>query len=207
QTYFLYATPYEALSRILFPLGELTKAEVRSIALKAGLPVAEKAESQDLCFVDRQNYPDFVAQRMKAIEPGPIVDQAGQQLGMHRGIVYYTIGQRSGLGIAYRVPLYVVAIDAAENRLIVGEKSALNARGLVAGDLNILTTDWPAEVEAKIRYRRKPALCDVAWESGKINVLFREEEEAITPGQAVVFYQGDYVLGGGAIEEVLHGTC
>jgi tRNA-uridine 2-sulfurtransferase len=195
------------LSKILFPLADMTKAEVRSMALKAGLPVAEKAESQDLCFVNRHNYPNFVAQRMKATQPGPIVDQAGQKLGTHSGIVYYTIGQRSGLGIAHRVPLYVVAIDPAGNRLIVGEKSALTARGLVAGDLNIITADWPAEVEAKIRYRRKPALCDVAWESGKIKVLFREEEESITPGQAVVFYQGDYVLGGGTIEEVLHGTC
>jgi tRNA-specific 2-thiouridylase len=207
QTYFLYATPYEALKRILFPLAGLTKAEVRGLALNAGLPVAEKAESQDLCFVNRQNYPDFVAQRMQAIQPGCIVDQAGQKLGTHRGIVYYTIGQRSGLGIAYRVPLYVVAIDAAANRLIVGEKSALKARGLVAGDLNILTADWPAEVEAKIRYRRKPARCEVVREQDKITVVFREAEEAITPGQAVVFYQGDYVLGGGAIEEVFHGTC
>ena len=207
QTYFLCATPYEALSRILFPLADLTKAEVRSVAATAGLPVAEKAESQDLCFINRQSYPDFVARRMQAIQPGPIVDQAGQKLGTHRGIVYYTIGQRSGLGIAHRVPLYVAAIDAVDNRLIVGEKSALQARGLVAGDLNILTADWPAEVEAKIRYRRKPARCEVVRENGNITVLFREPEEAITPGQAVVFYEGDYVLGGGTIEEVLHGTC
>jgi len=207
QTYFLYATPYEALSKILFPLADLTKSEVRNIALKAALPVADKVESQDLCFVDRYSYSDFVAQRMDAIQPGPIVDQAGQMLGTHRGIVYYTIGQRSGLGIAHCVPLYVVAIDAANNRLIVGEKAALKARGLVAGDLNLLTTRWPVEVEAKIRYRRKPSRCDLTWASGKIKVIFQEEEEAITPGQAVVFYQGDYVVGGGAIEEVIHGTC
>lgn len=207
QTYFLYATPYEALSKILFPLADLTKAEVRSTALKAGLPVAEKVESQDLCFVNRQNYPDFVTERMNTIRPGPIVDQAGQELGRHRGIVYYTVGQRSGLGIAHRVPLYVVSIDAAGNRLIVGEKSALKARGLVAGDLNFLATRWPAEMEAKIRYRRRATRCAVDWESDKIKVLFQEAEEAISPGQAVVFYQGDYVLGGGTIEEVLNGTC
>ena len=207
QTYFLYAMPYEALSRILFPLADLTKAEVRGMALKAGLPVAEKAESQDLCFVNRDSYPDFVARRMDTVCPGPIVDQSGQQLGTHRGIVYYTIGQRSGLGIAHRAPLYVVAIDAPGNRLIVGEKSALKATGLVAGDLNVLTDSWPTEVEAKIRYRRKPAKCTLAWDGDKIKVSFQEAEEAITPGQAVVFYQGDCVLGGGTIEEVLYGTC
>ena len=127
-------------------------------------------------------------------------------MGRHRGIVYYTIGQRSGLGIAHQVPLYVVAIDATGNRLIVGEKSALKARGLIAGDLNILADCWPREVEAKIRYRRRPARCTVTREDGKIKAFFQEEEEAITPGQAVVFYEDDCVLGGGVIEGVLNGT-
>jgi len=207
QTYFLYTTPYEALGRILFPLASLTKAEVRAIARKTGMPVAEKAESQDLCFVGRRDFQEFAARRMAGQQPGAIVDREGRRLGTHRGIVFHTIGQRKGLGIAHPVPLYVLAIDAAENRLVVGEKAALKAQGLVAGDLNVLSTEWPAMPEAKIRYRRPAAKCRVAWEEGKLRVFFQEGEEAIAPGQAVVFYQGDCVLGGGVIEEVLHAAC
>ena len=207
QTYFLYAIPYEALSRVLFPLASLTKEEVRSIARKAELPVAEKLESQDLCFVGRHNYPDFVSRRMSGIRLGPIVDMKGKRLGTHKGIAYYTIGQRSGLGIAHSVPLYVLSIDVVENRIVVGEKAALRAKGLMAGDLNIIAENWPSQVHAKIRYRRRAAKCRVAFENGRIKVLFQEEEEAVTPGQAVVFYHHDYVLGGGTIEEVIHAAC
>lgn len=206
QTYFLYVIPSESLGKILFPLAPLTKAEVRVLARKSGLPVAEKAESQDLCFVGRPDYPDFVARRMKDVKPGPIVDRDGSRLGTHRGIVYYTIGQRSGLGIAHPSPLYVLAIDVPGNRLIVGGKEALKAPGLLAGDMHLLAADWPREVEAKIRYRRPAARCVAVWENGKLRVSFQEPEEAITPGQAVVFYHGDYVLGGGVIEEVLHAV-
>lgn len=206
QTYFLYATPYEALAKVLFPLAGLTKAEVRVIAGSAQLPVAEKPESQDLCFVDRHDYPDFVARRMTGFRPGPIVDRDGRRLGTHRGIVYYTIGQRSGLGIASPLPLYVLSIDAAGNRLIVGEKVALKANGLVAGDLNLLVDNWPLEVKAKIRYRRPAAPCEVIREGGRIKAVFKEPEEAVTPGQAVVFYRDDYVLGGGVIDEVFNAA-
>lgn len=207
QTYFLYTTPYDALARILFPLASLTKRVVRDIARKAELPAAEKAESQDLCFVGRHEYPDFIARRLQEQRPGPIVNRKGKRLGTHRGIASYTVGQRSGLGIAHPVPLYVLAIDAPANRLTVGEKRELAAQGLIAGDLNILLKgDWPEEITAKIRYRRPAAACRVIREQERMEVIFKETEEAITPGQAVVIYHDDQVLGGGVIEEVLHAT-
>lgn len=207
QTYFLYAIPRQGLGKILFPLASLKKEEVRDIAKKADLPVADKVESQDLCFVDRQEFPAFVARRMGGALPGPIVDRNGKRLGTHRGIVFYTVGQRGGLGIAHKAPLYVLSIDPAANCITVGEKAALKAKGLVAGDLNVLVESWPPEVSAKIRYRRNAAPCDITFKNEKVTTIFREEEEAITPGQAVVFYHHDYVLGGGAIEEVLRGNC
>jgi tRNA-specific 2-thiouridylase len=207
QTYFLYAIPHQSLGKILFPLSLLKKEEVRKIAQKADLPVADKGESQDLCFVDKQGFPAFVTQRMGNAAPGPIVDRKGTILGTHRGIVFYTVGQRGGLGIAHETPLYVLSIDHVANCIIVGEKAALKSKGLMAGNLNTLVESWPREVSAKIRYRRNAAKCDIFFEGDKLTVLFQEEEEAITPGQAVVFYYQDYVLGGGTIEEVLHGTC
>jgi tRNA-uridine 2-sulfurtransferase len=207
QTYFLYIIPYEGLGDILFPLASLTKDEVREIAKKAFLPVAEKQESQDICFVTQKNYQEFLLERVGGLKPGPIVDMQGNILGKHRGIIFHTIGQRGGLGISHKTPLYVVSIDPDENRIVVGEKKDLKAKGLFAGDVNMLAESWPQQVYAKIRYRKKEAPCDVTVENDRLRVLFVEEQEAITPGQSVVFYENDRVLGGGVIEEVLHGTC
>lgn len=207
QTYFLYPIPYEKLENILFPLSSLTKAEVREIAKKERLPVAEKQESQDICFVTQKNYQEFLLGRVRKIKPGQIVDMRGNTLGEHRGIIFYTIGQRGGLGISNKTPLYVVSIDADENRIVVGEKKDLMAKGLLAGHINMLAKSWPQQVCAKIRYRKKEAPCEVTGENGILKVLFTEEQEAITPGQSVVFYDNDYVLGGGEIEEVIYGTC
>jgi tRNA-specific 2-thiouridylase len=207
QTYFLYPVPYGELKFILFPLASLTKEEVRHMAKKASLPVAEKQESQDICFVTQKNYQAFLSERVQALKPGPIVDVRNNILGTHRGIVFYTIGQRGGLGISHRTPLYVISIDAVGNRIIVGEKEFLKAKGLIAGNMNRLTEFWPAEVYAKIRYRKKEAPCRVSFEAERVRVIFAEKQEAITPGQSVVFYVDDCVLGGGEIEEVLHGTC
>jgi tRNA-specific 2-thiouridylase len=134
---------------------------------------------------------------------GDIVDIAGKRVGRHRGIIFYTIGQRSGLGISARMPLYVVDINARKNLVVVGEKHNLLAVGLIAGDINLLTGDLPGEAEAKIRYRKKPARCRVIKEGGKLRIIFEETQESITPGQAVVLYAGDEVLGGGVIEEVV----
>jgi tRNA-specific 2-thiouridylase len=207
QTYFLYAIPSRALSSILFPLASLNKEEVRRIAAEGALPVAEKEESQDICFVTQKNYQDFLRERVQSPRPGSIVDRMGNVLGEHRGIMYYTIGQRGGLGISSRTPLYVVSIDRRDNRIVVGEKKDLKAKGLVAADLNMFVDAWPRRVYAKIRYRKREAPCEVTLESDSARVTFAEEQEAITPGQSVVFYADDRVLGGGIIEEVLHGNC
>jgi tRNA-specific 2-thiouridylase len=204
QTYFLYHVAKEKLGSILFPLAPYTKEEVRAIAEKAGLPVAAKPESQDICFVTQKNYQAFIAERLQGIQPGWIVDKDGKKLGEHRGVMFHTIGQRSGLGISHPTPLYVIAIDATQNRVVVGDKSDLQAKSLRAGDLNILVKHWPDTVCAKIRYRKKEAPCTVAFENDKVRVLFEENQEAVTPGQSIVFYDGDVVLGGGVIERVIH---
>jgi tRNA-specific 2-thiouridylase len=204
QTYFLYPLPYEGLGNVLFPLAPLTKDEVRTLAKKASLPVAEKQESQDICFVIQKNYQEFLLERVQKLNPGSIVDMQGKILGRHQGIIFHTIGQRGGLGISHATPLYVVSIDPDKNRIVVGEKKDLMAKGLLAGDMNMLAQSWPRQVYAKIRYRKKEALCDVTAENGGLRVIFAEEQEAITPGQSVVFYENDRVLGGGVIEEVLY---
>ena len=206
QTYFLYSMPYAGLGNILFPLAALTKDEVREIAKKSFLSIAEKQESQDICFVTQKNYQQFLVERGQKFKPGPIVDMQGRIMGRHRGIIFHTIGQRGGLGISHPTPLYVVSIDPDKNRIVVGEKKDLMAKGLVAGDINMLAKSWPRQVYGKIRYRKKEALCDVKAENDRLKVIFAEEQEAITPGQSVVFYEKDRVLGGGTIEEVLHGN-
>lgn len=203
QTYFLYPIKAQDLPFILFPLGRLNKEKVRQIAQASGLHTACRQDSQDICFVPRGDYARVFSDRRLSVPEGDIVHCEGKMLGRHRGIIHYTIGQRGGLGISAKAPLYVVAIDAANNRVIVGGKDDIRARGLMAGDLNILNDRFPEEVEAKIRYRKKPALCRVTKKGGKLKVIFKEAQESITPGQAVVFYAGDEVLGGGVIEEVI----
>mgnify|MGYP001766738616 CR=1 FL=1 len=201
QTYFLYSIPCERLRHILFPLAYLTKDEVRDLAKKNSLPVAAKEESQDICFVSQKSTREFLIERVPEIKPGPIVDLHGKVIGQHRGIIFHTIGQRGGLGISHPTPLYVASIDPGKNRIVVGEKKDLMSRGLVASDVNVLAENWPNEVYAKIRYRKKEALCSVTDENKKLKVLFVEEQEAITPGQSVVFYDRDIVLGGGSLRK------
>ncbi len=203
QTYFLYTIRREDLPSISFPLGGVTKAAVRDIARQAGLPVADKEESQDICFVPDEGYRAFLEETGDAGTPGDIVDRDGAILGRHRGIALYTIGQRSGLGISAPTPLYVTRIDTDMNRIVVGKKEDLRARGLIAADLNILADGLPGEAEAKIRYRKRAASCRVAVQGERLRVMFAEPQESVTPGQAVVLYQGDEVLGGGVIEEAL----
>ena len=203
QTYFLYPIKAADLSSLLFPLGSLNKEEVRMLAKKTGLHVAEKAESQDICFVTQGDYRIFFQEKEIVAAGGDIVDMAGNVLGKHKGIIYYTIGQRGGLGISAKTPLYVVEIDVVRNSVVVGEKKDLYSIGLIADDINILTDYLPNEMQAKIRYRKNPASCLVEKEGDKLRVFFKEAQESITPGQSVVFYAGDEVLGGGVIDEVI----
>jgi tRNA-specific 2-thiouridylase len=206
QTYFLHAIPREALSKVLFPLAGLTKDEVRAIAQKAGLPVSGKPESQDICFIPAEGHEAFLRSRGVRIAPGEIVDREGRVLGRHRGIACYTIGQRGGLGISAPRPLYVLAIDAVRNRLVVGEKGELRSTGLSADQVGCLVDAFPGEAWAKIRYAHRAARCKVSQEGGRLAVRFFEPQEAVAPGQSVVLYDGQTVLGGGIIQEVYFGT-
>jgi tRNA-specific 2-thiouridylase len=203
QTYFLYPIEKGNLPSILFPLGMLSKEEVRTRARKSGLHVAHKVESQDICFVTQGKYGQFFEERNLSAAAGNIVDQEGKILGRHRGIFHYTIGQRSGLGISAKTPLYVLRFDVRTNSVVVGKKEDLFARGLIAADLNLLVEEFPADMEAKIRYRKKPARCVATKEGEQLKVIFKNAQESITPGQAIVFYAGDTVLGGGVIQEVI----
>ncbi len=206
QTYFLYSIPRDALGRIIFPLASFTKEEVRQIAAREGLSVAEKKESQDICFITQKNYGAFISQRIEGIRPGPITDLAGKKVGEHRGIVFYTVGQRGGLRVSAVRPLYVVSIDPDGNRIIVGEKKDVLARGLIAREINVLVDEWPAVAHGKLRYRKKEEPCRVKVEGERLRIMFEEKQEAITPGQSVVLYDGDVVLGGGVIDEVIYGA-
>jgi len=203
QTYFLYPIPAGDLPSILFPLGGLTKTQVRQKAKQAALQAAHRQDSQDICFVTTGNYRRWFEERRLPVVPGDIVNEAGQVLGLHQGIACYTIGQRSGLGVSAKSPLYVLRFNPAKNQVVVGNREELLSPGLMAGHLNWFCERFPEEVEAKIRYRKKPARCLITPEGGRVRVVFAQAQEAITPGQSVVFYAADEVLGGGIIEEVV----
>jgi tRNA-specific 2-thiouridylase len=208
QTYVLYPLIQEQLARTLFPLGDLTKEETRAKAEALGLAVAQKEESQEICFVPDKNYPRFVSEYVPgADKPGSIYDKEGNILGTHKGIIHYTIGQRKGLGIAWPTPLYVISIREEEDAIVVGTKEDLGRRGLVANDINLISIaelTSPMRVHAKIRYKSPEAPATLSpLDGGKARVDFDEPQSAITPGQAVVFYDGDIVVGGGTIEKPL----
>lgn len=198
QTYFLYSLRKEDLKFILFPLADYTKEEVRAIARREGLPVSYKPQSQDICFIG-ENYRQFLKQRIK-VESGEIVDSRGRVLGEHRGLPFYTIGQRQGLGISCKQPLYVIGFDLGKDRVIVGQKEELKARGLLAEEVNVLKTDFEGPLYAQIRYRHTPAKCWVEFiPPDRMRVIFEQEQYAVTPGQSVVIYKEDYLIAGGII--------
>jgi len=205
QSYVLYGLTQEQLSHTLFPLGDFTKLQIRDKARQLGLAVAEKPESQEICFIEDNDYRRFIRERVGArIKPGPMVDTAGKIIGQHLGLAYYTIGQRKGLGLALGYPAYVVAMDAARNTLVIGREESLSGRTLIAGSNNFVAIpqlDEPMAVTVKIRYKASEVPATITpLPEGKVRVDFQGEERAITPGQSVVYYLGDTVLGGGVIE-------
>jgi len=210
QSYYLFALSQEQLAHFRAPLAGMTKDEVRRVAGRFGLPVASKPGSQEICFVPDRDYRGFVRRhplgRQARIAPGEIVDRQGRVLGRHNGLLDFTIGQRHGLRIAHPTPLYVVALDPAGNRVIVGEKSEVFAGALLARPVNWVAIEPPCEpfaARVQIRYRHEaaPALVEPLAESGA-RVIFDTLQPAVTPGQAAVIYdpQNEWILGGGWIE-------
>lgn len=206
QSYFLFTMNQRQLSKIIFPIGDLAKTDVRKLAKRFGLNVAGKKDSQEICFAP-EDYPSFIIKRAgnAARANGEIVDLNGNVLGMHKGLYKYTIGQRKGIGVTIGEPLYVLKIDSETNRLVVGTEEGLFSKNLIAKEANwvgISYLDREMEVIAKIRYRHKGAEAKVApLDGNKVEVRFKTPEKSVTPGQAVIFYKGDEVLGGGWIEE------
>lgn len=227
QSYFLFELTQEQLHHALFPLGAMTKTDVREIARKHNLLVAEKGESQEICFVpdgdyarfiesylkqNNQDIPENLAQRLyqlkakRKVAQGDIVLTSGKVLAQHQGIHNYTIGQRRGLGIAWPEALYVIALDADANRVVVGTKDELPGHKFTASKINWVSGDAPTEAfraNTRIRYRHKESAAKIIpVAQDRVRVEFDEPQLAITPGQAVVFYDGDFVLGGGWIDSI-----
>lgn len=206
QSYFLHGLSQNHLRHVLFPLGDLTKEAVRDIANRHGLAAAEQAESQDICFLAGRDYRQFLAEHAPhALEPGPILDTERQVLGQHQGLAAYTIGQRKGLGISASEPLYVLAIEPEKNALIVGTAGELEAGQCLVEAMHYISGEKPAtpfRAKAEIRYRARPAPVTVEPLSRRrARVTFDEDQRGITPGQFLVLYEADVVLGGGIICE------
>ena len=201
QSYFLYTLTQEKLMHVLFPLGEYSKDEVKQTAKQAGLPTATRS-SQDICFVSQKNYGTFLSQRFSSTS-GDIVDTSGRELGQHRGIAFYTIGQRHGLGLSSSKPLYVIKIEPEQNKIVLGHEEELYSQKLAAQKLNWISGKAPREsitVTAKIRYKSKDSEAVLLFANDSVDVHFVKLQKAVTPGQAIVFYNIDEVLGGGIIE-------
>ena len=204
QSYVLHVLTQEKLARALFPVGGYSKPEIRAIAAGLDLPTATQADSQDLCFLAGQDYRAFLRRHDPGIgQPGDIINRAGDILGAHQGLAYYTIGQRKGLGISSPEPLYVLGKDVSTNRLIVGIEDELGSTVLTAGQVNWIAGEppkGPLSIQVKTRYTARETPAQVTpLEGERVEVHFDHPQRDITPGQAVVFYDGDVVLGGGTI--------
>ena len=204
QSYVLYSLTQEQLAHTRLPLGVMHKSETRRIAEEQGFYNADKPDSQDICFVPNGDYAGFIARFTgHDCSAGDFVDEDGHVLGRHRGIVHYTVGQRKGLGIAADAPLYVKQIDAASNRVVLSGNESLFSRELTANDFNWIAYDVPPRelrASARVRYhQREQAATVTVLGDGRVHLVFDEPQRAITPGQAVVLYDGDTVLGGGTI--------
>jgi tRNA-specific 2-thiouridylase len=204
QSYVLYMMTQEQLSYTLMPLGNFTKDKIRKIAKEKDLPVADKAESQEICFIPDNDYGKFIQKNAYGQStPGPIINKEGETVGKHRGIIFYTIGQRKGIGIADKRPLYVASIDREHNAIVVGNKEDVYGDELVADNVSFVYMEElksPIKAMAKIRYLHSAAQARVSTlDNDRIKVKFATPQWAITPGQAVVFYDDDIVIGGGTI--------
>ena len=205
QSYFLYTLGQRQLEHLLLPLGELSKEKVKRIAGELGLPAVSRSESQDICFIPGNDYRAFISQHI-SFQPGDIVGVKGKVLGQHDGLAKYTVGQRQGLGLTSDEPLYVIELDAANNRLVVGSKDQLLHSVLLASQLNWVSgkaPQGPMAITAKVRYKA-PEVDAELYINDSAEVRFVEPQQAIAPGQSIVFYQGEAVLGGGVIDAVLH---
>ncbi len=210
QSYALALIPYAVLARVAFPLGDLTKDEVRAHGRRLGLRLWDKPESQDLCFVPDRDYAGFMTGKLgetRGTAEGPIEDARGRRLGTHRGLLHYTVGQRRGLGVTASEPLYVLSLDAVRNAITVGTREQLASPGLVTQAVNWLMSAPPAggaRVHVQIRYHHAPAPATLhAAADGAVEVRFDVPQSAVTPGQLAVFYEGDRVLGGAPIAHAL----
>jgi tRNA-specific 2-thiouridylase len=209
QSYFLYSMKKETLPSVLFPLGDLTKVQVRTMAQQFALNTAQKPESQDICFVPASGYKQFIEDRMgcAVMTPGDFVDGTGKVIGRHKGLANYTIGQRDKLGIALGVPVYVYKIDPATNTVHVGPLDRLYARGLTASMVNWVSIEIPQEtieVNVKIRYNSPEVRANLTpVDKDTLRVEFVTPQKSVTPGQSVVFYDGDVVLGGAVIHSAI----
>jgi tRNA-specific 2-thiouridylase len=208
QSYVLYTMTQDQLAHSLFPLGDLTKEEVREIAAAQGFVNARKRDSQDICFAPDGDYAGFIEQYTgETALPGNVVDEAGKILGTHRGLIRYTIGQRRGLGLSFPEPRYVAAKSAADNTLTVGKETSLYARGLIAEDINLIALpdlSKPVRVKVKTRYLQngQPATAEQT-APNQLRIDFDKPQRAITTGQAAVLYDGEFVVGGGTIAEAI----
>lgn len=206
QSYALYMLTQNQLSHLLLPLGNLNKREIRSMAEQKELKVFNKPDSQDICFVNEGEYPEYIKRHTsKKILPGNFVDKDGNILGRHKGIIYYTVGQRKGLGIAWKEPLYVLAKNVEKNTILLGNKDTIKKTYLTSKEMNYISISEPTEIFkalAKVRYSSKETAVNVTpLPNGRARVEFLEPQAFIAPGQTVVLYDGDIVIGGGIIEK------
>ena len=205
QSYFLYRLTQPQLTRTLFPLGAYSKEQVRRMARDHRLPVAHKPDSQEICFLHDADYRVFIKRQMTgAVQPGQIVDSRGKVLGMHRGVAYYTIGQRQGLGLALGYPVFVTAIDLRTNSIVVGTRVQACSKEFIVRQVCWAVKAPHKKIAAKvrIRYNHREAKACVVPAGRKARVVFNQPQFAVTPGQSAVFYDRDRVLGGGIIERV-----
>jgi len=207
QSYVLYTMTQDQLAHTLMPLGGFTKSQIREKARELQLPVADRPESQEICFIPDNDYRKYLRDHVpEAIRPGCILNLAGEHLGEHEGVAFYTIGQRKGLGLAAARPYYIVSLNPERNEVTVGFEEDLRASAFVAADMNFIAIEklaGPLSAGAKIRYNAAPAAATISpLGNDQVKVEFEQPQKAITPGQAVVFYDGDLVIGGGTIERV-----